>query len=518
MKSKYKKYLIFKICLFLNFIISYSQVIPYNFITNYNTFTSSIHQEASFNLSNSGSAIKSNFNWNFSSFDPYTIQFIFKRNSNTHTYDQGFIGFTSLGDRLEKPSILFYEWDLDDGTIKNYIGINYLNSKIIEQGSDPINKALKLNVAYHITTTYDGINWKNYRNGILINTTMNNARWSGSGNLIIGNRGGETNMTFDEVRFWNRALTADEISINWNKSLSGYEEGLMVYYNFDHQGYPNFDNSKLTSIKDVSLYNNNGIFINTNLTGNDNNFVPTTTNALTHSGYLNYPIFNFDAINLDSYPGTGKNNNGTQINSFSSGKIYNLNGFNNNLQFYNNSNYNNITSLLFYKDGGRSFGGRNIFGKSNYNSDITGASPLTIEAWVKFNSLNNTSFISLGENLDGKQFELALFNSRLFFNPGGIYNDILFSQIIDINKWYYVVCTYNGRSNYIIYINGVTDQSKQFNNPNWVTQNTTNTPIYIGKNQSSFNGKIGFLKIYNRSLNFLEVSKRYDASKSRFGY
>ena len=121
MKSIFKKYLIFNLIIFSNIIISYSQGIPYSFIANNNTYPTSIHQEASFNFSASGSAIKSNFNWNFSSFDPYTIQFIFKRNSYYYTFDQGFLGFTSFDNRLVKPSILFYEWDFYNGTIKNFI-------------------------------------------------------------------------------------------------------------------------------------------------------------------------------------------------------------------------------------------------------------------------------------------------------------------------------------------------------------------------------------------------------------
>jgi hypothetical protein len=551
LKYFYKFNIVFLLYTFTNCVDANSQVVPHGLMHNKAYTENSIFADAQFNLDyrndRPNPSIKSDFSFNFSNNTPYTFQFqysVFDDGiSNNHEFEIPLIGFTNESSLDTATAIILYSFK-SYFTIRTTAGLTYWtkHDKIVPYVLNS-NKDFSKNVigttspfnsfsSGVITTVYNGQSWKNYKNGILVNEIINTTIWNGSGNLIIGyggNRNPEHNLLnlfYDEIRFWNRALSPDEITNNWNKPLKGDETGLQVYYNFNHQGYPSymrwnnivygeptfdFYNKNVKYLNDLSPNKFKGTFLNCELQGFINNFYRMTSD--TYKNNFDSLIFHFDANNVDSYPGTGFNNN-----SPSNGKLYNLNGFSNNLQFYNNSNYNNITSLLFYKDGGRSFGGRNIFGKSNYNSDITGASPLTIEAWVKFNSLNNTSFISLGENLDGKQFELALLNSRIFFNPGGIYNDILFSQIIDINKWYYVVCTYNGRSNYIIYINGVTDQSKQFNNPNWVTQNTTNTPIYIGKNQSSFNGKIGFLKIYNRSLNFLEVSKRYDASKSRFGY
>jgi len=39
--------------------------------------------------------------------------------------------------------------------------------------------------------------------------------------------------SIDEVRIWNRALTAEEIQANMSKTLTGTEEGLVGYWNFD---------------------------------------------------------------------------------------------------------------------------------------------------------------------------------------------------------------------------------------------------------------------------------------------
>jgi len=507
-------------------IHTYAQIVPYSFVQN-NSFTPTIYQEASFKLNASGSIIKSNFNWDFNQDKSYTIQFLFKRDSYSYTFNQGFLGFTSFDAGLVKPSVLFYEWDFYYGTIKNYIDFDYLNNEITESGPDPINKELKLNVAYHITTTYDGIRWKNYRNGILINSTLNNnTEWGGSSNLIIGNNGGETNMTFDEVRFWDRALTADEITKNWNKSLSGYEAGLKVYYNFDHQGYPNSNNLKISSLNDVTN-ENNASFINTVLNGNNNNFVSTTANAFTYTGNLNFPIFNFNAINIDSYPGTNKNNNPTTYSRW-----YNLNGFDNNLIFYTNTNYNQFKQPIYFADGVRSIGVHNIFGKSKFNYDISRDSSLSIETWVKFKTNNNNSIVMIGSNSERNKFEIGVTSNKFSINIGGNHTLLSNNSMIS-NKWYHLVYAYSNKTlKYKIYINGILDKDEWIDpiigyvdeSVNFweglvgVRHNIPNTPIYIGTSQTPFNGNLALLNVYDRVLSESEIQKRFRVSKARFGY
>ena len=43
-----------------------------------------------------------------------------------------------------------------------------------------------------------------------------------------------TSGSLDEVAIWNRALTAQEIDLMWNKRLSGGEDGLVAFWNFDN--------------------------------------------------------------------------------------------------------------------------------------------------------------------------------------------------------------------------------------------------------------------------------------------
>ena len=376
------------------------------------------------------------------------------------------------------------------------------------------------NGAFHFTITYDGSRWRYYKNGVKLQEYNNVYDWSGSGKLVIGStytitKENQPKFIFDEFRFWDRVLT----------------DGLKVYYNFNDQGHGNFDNTQFTYVKDKSPNNNNGNFINTQLIGDENNFIseeiftkeslPFNKTKFNFSG-----IYSFDAINADCYPGTNNNNNNNPV---SNDKLYNLGDFNNNLQFYTNTNYNQLVEPFYYQDAGRSFGFQDMYGKSNFNSNIAGSSPITIEAWIKFNEFGNMSIASLGEENLGKLFELALYDTKLTINLGNPDYNVLASTDIVKKRWYHIVCVFDGQNNYTIYLNGQNNGEAQFGNIVTAVvngelrktsnfQNTTNTPLYIGKSQRPFNSKLGILNVYNRALLSTEILYKYNTTKARFGY
>ena len=55
---------------------------------------------------------------------------------------------------------------------------------------------------------------------------------------VIGswNTTGVFNCFIDELRIWNRALSADEIKSNYDRYITGQESGLTMYYRFDEEG------------------------------------------------------------------------------------------------------------------------------------------------------------------------------------------------------------------------------------------------------------------------------------------
>ncbi len=114
---------------------------------------------------------------------------------------------------------------------------------------------------HHIAGTYNGSAIKLFVDGSLESSA------SGSGNatnstqdLTIGFR--DNNLPFkgkiDEVKIWNIALSQDDIAQNMNRQLTGNEEGLIAYYNFN--------NNNLDKLQDFSPNANDGTLTNMDAT------------------------------------------------------------------------------------------------------------------------------------------------------------------------------------------------------------------------------------------------------------
>jgi hypothetical protein len=94
---------------------------------------------------------------------------------------------------------------------------------------------------HHVAVTYDGRDVRGYLNGELTTVT------SASGlidylagfedRVYFGTFDAVTDKAFDgrldEVRIWNRAITAAEVSLNKDRMLTGAETGLIGYWRFD---------------------------------------------------------------------------------------------------------------------------------------------------------------------------------------------------------------------------------------------------------------------------------------------
>jgi gliding motility-associated-like protein len=77
----------------------------------------------------------------------------------------------------------------------------------------------------------------------------------------------------DEVRIWNTARTAQEITDNMSATLNGNETGLTAYYTFN-QGIPNGSNSSISSVLNSSTTASlNGTLTNFAKTGATSNFI-----------------------------------------------------------------------------------------------------------------------------------------------------------------------------------------------------------------------------------------------------
>lgn len=111
---------------------------------------------------------------------------------------------------------------------------------------------------YHWAISYDGTTLRVYQDGVQVGSKTASVSISGrSGTLLMGSyRGSERYFdgTLDEVRIWNTARTASEISDNRNRLLVGNEVGLLVYYDFE-AGSGTTVNNKVGSYSNASLVN-----------------------------------------------------------------------------------------------------------------------------------------------------------------------------------------------------------------------------------------------------------------------
>ncbi|MBU0894873.1 MAG: S8 family serine peptidase [Nanoarchaeota archaeon] len=100
-----------------------------------------------------------------------------------------------------------------DGTTVNSLWIN-------------IDEALSIGEWYHIVGTYDGTNAKIYLNGVLNETKVLDNIQGSDAPILIGNEGWPGNYfngTIDEVRIYNRSLSAEQIMLNYQARLAGHD-------------------------------------------------------------------------------------------------------------------------------------------------------------------------------------------------------------------------------------------------------------------------------------------------------
>ena len=133
---------------------------------------------------------------------------------------------------------------------------------------------------HHWACVYDknvtaGHNRFLYRDGTLVTSDWSGQSFSGSGLLTLGTWSGmHFDGSLDELRIWNRALSAEEITARMNCELDGGEPGLAAYYNFNHgqSGGSNTSEKTLAHIAGAGV-GADGTLNGFNLNGNVSNWV-----------------------------------------------------------------------------------------------------------------------------------------------------------------------------------------------------------------------------------------------------
>ena len=180
----------------------------------------------------------------------YTIEaWIYPRSGNYDRFISNFKGSGSAG----AGEILIDSYN----AVNNGTGIRFS----VQGGSIGDANQLTLNTWNHIACVFNNGSLALYVNGFEVTTgtastttyTAISAPFSLGEDNIIGSAE-YFNGKMDEVRFWNKALNQTEIMDNMNSCLTGTENNLVAYYNFeDGQG---------DVVKDLTAGRNHGVMQN----------------------------------------------------------------------------------------------------------------------------------------------------------------------------------------------------------------------------------------------------------------
>ncbi|MFX0212104.1 MAG: LamG domain-containing protein [Candidatus Hodarchaeota archaeon] len=143
---------------------------------------------------------------------------------------------------------------------------------------------------------------------------------------------------------------------------------------------------------------------------------------------------------------------------------------------------------------------------------ITGQ--ITVSAWVYLNTAppSGSDFeyvIVCQDNNDGRVFQLTTLDGKFDWHLVG-FGNVLGSDLIEAQRWYNVVATFDG-STHKLYVDGILN-SQQIGN-----LSTSDTiPIHIGKkgtddDWSYFDGIIDEVRIYTKALNVADILGLYQS-------
>lgn len=211
-------------------------------------------------------------------------------------------------------------------------------------------------------------------------------------------------------------------------------------------------------------------------------------------------VFNFDAKNIKSYPGTGTTCNdlagrttaGETVNS----PTFNANGY-----------------FSFTTDDYIRFP----------NTTALDVQTFTIEVWVRTNATTQNGFwFEKGTvNTQYSLFQEGTFiNCRVFLNSAYV-DAVIVSTATYMNttNWYQIVFTFTNGNQYC-YINGVLVGSGT--RTGTVAANSGGMSIgayggYSGGRGYYYNGDLSIAKVYNRVLTPAEVKQNFNAIRGRYG-
>ena len=168
-------------------------------------------------------------------------------------------------------------------------------------------------------------------------------------------------------------------------------------------------------------------------------------------------------------------------------------------------------------EGGSFNSSSSAFATSNYDPSLALFGEITIEVFVRVNSVgggysNSPTIVSKNGGVD---FYLGFdtFGQPRFSSANGVTN-LTSNSTIALDTWTHIVLTFS-QSVGIFYINGFTSGSVPVN---YVNSNA-GVGVVLGRATpfDYLRGQIGMIRIYNRALEYGEVVQNFLSDKSRYG-
>jgi len=438
---------------------------------------------------------------------------------------------TKHGGNAQK-SYWFDVWDTSTSGVR--LIVNGGGSDVPLQG----NTALSTGAWYHVAGVYNGIagTMEVYLNGINDTATKTSgvpsSIYIGTENLRIGiGKDGsgslqyKFNGTIDDVRIYNRSLSPQEIYqiyLEGNNSLNKstiVSQELSIGDNWTCQVTPN----NLTADGDTKSSNNLTIVSNNPPTHSNPALNSTKGTNKSNENITCYPQ-NLTDLDEDAvYLIFGWKNKGKtyailnmpfdlNISSNATGAIKDYSGYGNNGTLGNGTDANKPVWTSGKIGGAYSFDGVNDYINLGNNAmlDFAGTKPFTFEAWIKPN-LNNYSGYVLSKYDAGVvgQYIFGLSTGKVFmhrevppFGLGGTTN-------LSANIWHHIAGTYNG-SEMRVYADGVFEGNQSSGSISSDSVNVLIGSVYASSAPSDFfNGTIGSVRVYNKSLSPQEIYQLY---------
>lgn len=160
-----------------------------------------------------------------------------------------------------------------------------------------------------------------------------------------------------------------------------------------------------------------------------------------------------------------------------------------------------------------------LTGYGNFNGSDT--STFSLEVWIKTTQIaGSASYVApalIGRDNGDIWANLTLYNGYIYYAhyDGTWLNNLKSNTMVSNNVWHQVVYVNNSNKTGSIYIDGALEVSgsSAFNIARYFS------PDNIGRGYSGayYQGNMGSIRIYDKSLTAAEVRQNYNATKSRYG-